>query len=403
MQSLKATLILLSAAFLFTSCDDSENLNPGPNQASDYIVHLRVGIANGTADYILNSPDIMSGSISAAGTGIEQTGWRYSTSTQRTLLSVGYYDDNNAIGYGMRENGEIYEKGRFTFETTLDVFSNEDDGNLIAMEVPRSGFADRVFYYIDGDQVRVRSKVPTRIYENRTDSLVAWPTAMVIRDNQVFVPFYTLHSRGDFTTPSTDTAYVAVYSYPEFEFQEYLKDTRMGPMGIYGNKNGLVLTENGDMYGYSSASLACGFTTQQKSSGILRIRNGETEFDDSYFYDIEAAAGGDKLVYFEYVGNGLAIGRLITDDSGLWSYYGSADVCKLVVIDLINRSMQDIANVPLHKGQYAPMLVENGKVYVNVSTGDAAHIYEIDPQAATAVQGAQIQGREIHSLTRLIL
>ena len=396
---LKSILLISLFAFVFMACEETETEVQIP---SDYVVHLRVGIADGTADYILTHEDIMEGAISAEGKGIEQTGWRYSTTTDKTLLSIGYYDDNNAIGYGINEAGEIYEKGRFTFETTLDVFSNEDNGNLIAMEVPRAGFADRVFYYIDGDNVKVKSKTATRIYEHKEDSLVAWPTALVIRDDKVFVPFYTLHARGDFSTPSTDTAYVAVYSYPDFKFENYIKDTRMGPMGIYGNRNGLIKTENGDLYGYSAASLATGFSTQQKNSGILRIKSGETTFDDSYFYDIETATGGDKLVYFEYVGNGLAVGRIITDDNaGLWSYYGSADICELVVIDLEGKSFRKIDGVPLHKGQYAPMLVDNGKVYVNVSTENAAHIYEIDPVAATAKKGAAIEGKEIQSLTRL--
>lgn len=36
-----------------------------------------------------------------------------------------------------------------------------------------------------------------------------------------------------------------VYSYPELAFEEYMKDTRLGPLGIYGNSIGLVKRENG--------------------------------------------------------------------------------------------------------------------------------------------------------------
>ncbi len=394
------SLIFLVMFFLITvSCNQENEITPDEG-VSKYVVHLRVGTAGEYADYILTEDEIMSGEITAEGKGLEQTGWRYSAHTANTLFSIGYYDDNNCIGYGLDENGDLYEKGRFIFETTLDVFSNGIDGHLVAMEVPRSGFADRVFHMIDGNSVSVTSKVPTRIYENKADSLVAWPTALVVRDNRIFVPFYTLHANGTFATPSTDTAHVAVYSFPDFTFEQYIKDTRMGPIGIYGNKNGMVKTESGDLYAYSSASYACGFTTQQKNSGILRIKNGDLEFDDSYFFDIEEATGGDKLVYFEYVGDGLAVGRLITDDSGLWTYYGSSDICKLVVIDLEGKTLTPITDIPLHKGQYAPMLVEDGKVYVNITTENSADIYEIDPNSATAVKGASIDGREIHNMIR---
>lgn len=400
-KGLEIIILLILSGLMFSSCEKNEDLEV-KDQDSNYLVHLRVGSSGETADYILKTNSITSGVISSKGKGVEQIGWRYSVNTSKTLLSIGYYDDNNAIGYGIDNSGQLFEKGKFTFETTLDQFSDEiGDGKLVAMEVPRSGFSNRVFYHIDGDNVKVLAKKRTPLYQNKKDSLVAWPTAIVHRDNKLFVPFYTLHANGTFATPSTDTAFVAVYSYPEFEFIDYIKDTRIGSLGIYGNTNGVVKDETNNLYAYSSASLACGFTTQQKNSGILRINDGDMEFDDTYFFDVESQTGGNKVVYMEYVSDGLAIARLITDSSaGLWSYYGSADVCKLVVLDLINQTVTDIKNVPYHRGQYAPMLVEKGKVYVNITTSTEACIYEIDPITANATKGAEIEGKEIQNLVK---
>lgn len=383
-----------------SACEDEDPVLPPDPVQSAYLVHLRTGSAGQFADYILTEDNIMDGQISATGRGVEQTGWRYSAYVANTLLSVGYYDDNNAIGYGINDNGEIFEKGRFVFETTLDLFSSDIDGTLLAMEVPRSGFADRVLHVIDGENVAVTRKVSHPIYENHSDSLAAWPTALVVRGNELFVPFYTLHTNGSFATPKTDSAYVAVYSYPGLEFQRYIADDRMGPIGIYGNQNGMIQTENGDLYAYSSASNACGFTTQDKNSGILRIKAGESEFDPNYHFDVEAATG-NKLAYFQYVGNGKAVGRLITDDSGLWHYYGTSDICELVIIDLESETITPISGIPSHKGQYASMLIEDGKVMVNITTESDASVYQIDPEAATATKGASIDGREIHSMVRL--
>jgi hypothetical protein len=397
------SILMIAMVFsaFFVACENDNDMDQKAGE-DRYVVHLRVGATGETADYILTSDSIMEGVISSEGKGIEQLGWRYSVNTRKTILSIGYYDDNNAIAYSLDENAELYEKGKFAFETTLDQFSKEiDRGKILAMQVPRAGFSDRVFYHVDADNVQVLAKSPTRIYENKKDSLVAWPTAIVERDDKIFVPFYTLHSNGTFATPSTDTAFVAVYTYPDLEFVEYIKDTRMGPIGIYGNQNGIIKAENGDLYGYSAATPACGFTTQQRNSGVLRINDGEMQFDENYFFDVEAATGGHKLVYFEYAGNGLAVARLITDDSaGMWSYYGSADVCKLVVLDLINQTITDIEGVPYHRGQYAPMLIEDGKVYVNITTSEDAHIYEIDPVNASAVKGAEIEGKEIQNLVK---
>lgn len=393
---LKVSLCSLGGLLALSACDPKaeENINPVP--AEKYIIGVQSqGSNDDFSDYLLAEDDLMNGDIDPQGKGTEQTGWRYMTSAGSTVFSIGYYADNNAIGYQINEQGALEEKGRFVFETTLDISSEADENTMLAMEVPRKGFADRVFHKIDVNNVAIQGKVSTRIYENKKDSLVAWPTSMVVRNNKVFVSFYTLHARGDFSTPSTDTAYVAVYSYPELAFEKYIKDTRLGPLGIYGNSTGLIQTETGDLYGYSAASFASGFTTADRNSGIIRIKAGETAFDQDYLFDFESTTG-NKLSFFHYVGNGLAIGRMIVDDSGLWGAFNVVNpICKLVIIDLEGKTATEVAGVPVHGGQYAtPVLVENGKAYMSITTDTDSHIYEIDPATATGTKGAQVKALE---------
>ncbi|RDV14252.1 DUF4374 domain-containing protein [Pontibacter diazotrophicus] len=398
--SLKLSAASLGLLLCMTACD-SEVETATPQSGTNYIIGVQSqGSESDFSDYLLAEDDLMSGEIDPTGRGVEQTGWRYMTAVGNTFLSIGYFDDNQTIGYQLNEQGELVEKGRFVFETTLDLFQGVTENTALAVEVPRAGFADRVFHRIDVENLAIQAKIPSRIYENREDSLVAWPTSLVVRDNKAFVSFYTLHARGDFSTPSTDTAYVAVYSYPDMTFEKYMKDTRLGPLGIYGNANGLIKTESGDMYGYSAASYASGFTTQQKNSGIIRIKAGQTEFDDTYFFDFEEATGGNKLAFFHYIGNGKAIGRMIVDDAGLWGVYNIENpITKLVIIDLEGKAVTEVANIPLHGGQYStPVLVDNGKVYVNVTTPTDAHIYEIDPVTATGTQGAQVKAIEAKAI-----
>ena len=401
--ALRFSVCSLGAFLAFTACDpQKEVINPLPGEK--YIVGVQSqGASEDFSDYLLAEDDLMSGEINPEGKGIEQTGWRYMTAAGNTVFSIGYYADNNAIGYRLNQQGELVEAGRFVFETTLDVLNPVDENTLLALEVPRKGFADRVFHKIDVNAIAIQEKVATRIYENKADSLVAWPTALVVRDNKLFVPFYTLHARGDFSTPSTDTAYVAVYNFPEMTFDKYIKDTRIGPLGIYGNANGLIETESGDLYGYSAASFASGFTTQQRHSGIVRIKAGATEFDPNYLFDFEEATGGNKLNFFAYVGNGKAVGRMVVDDSQLWGAFNVVNpICKLVIIDLEAQAVTEVSDVPLHGGQYAtPPLVENGKVYMNISTATDAHIYEIDPATATAKKGAAVKAVEAKGIFRV--
>lgn len=394
---------LITACDSLTGSDDNDENKEEVNSSNYTIAFTAQGSENEATDYILNTDSLMSGSLSAEGVGIEQTGWRYMVGHRNTLFSVGYYDDNNAIAYELDGDGNLMETGRFVFENTLDLFGSADENTLLAMEVPRVDFADRVLHKIDVNSVSIQEKTGLRIWENRADSLVAWPTSLNVRDGNLFIPFYKIHARGDFTTPKTDTSYVAVYSYPDLEFEKYITDTRMGPIGVYGLFNGMVEDEDGDLYAYSSASYANGFTTQSKPSGILRINNGETEFDENYFFNVEEAVGG-KINFLEYVGNGKALANIVIDDSALWgSYSAGNEIHELYVLDLENQTANKVTGIPLHGGFYgSPWFVnDDSEVFMSVTTSEDAHVYKVDVAAATAEQGAEILGKELKGIYNL--
>lgn len=396
--TLTVTFFVLSV----TSCDVTNSDTNEDTLAPFTVAFTAQGSENESTDYLFNVESLMEESISAEGVGIEQTGWRYMAGHNKTMFSIGYFNDNNAIAYELDEEGSLREKGRFVFENTLDMVGFADEETMLAMEVPRIDFADRVLHKIDVNSVSIQEKVNMRIWESREDSLVAWPTALKVRGDKLFIPFYKIHARGDFTTPQTDSAYVTVYSWPEMEFDKYITDDRMGPIGIYGTFNGMISDENENLYGFSSASYASGFTTQGKSSGILRINSGETEFDENYFFDIEQATGG-KVNFFEYAGNGKAVANIVMDDSQLWgAYVSGSEIHKLVILDLENQTSTDVSGVPLHGGFFgSPWHVEDGKVYMSVTTASGAHVYEIDVATATGVQGAEIQGKELKGIYNL--
>lgn len=400
----KSILAILASIFAVSiiSCDVT-NTNTDEEKFRHFTVAFTAqGSENESTDYLFNVESLMDEAISAEGIGIEQTGWRYMAGHHKTMFSIGYFDDNNAIAYELDEEGNLKEKGRFVFENTLDLVGSADNETMLALEVPRVDFADRVLHKVDVNSVSIQEKVNMNIWENREDSLVAWPTALNVRDDKLYIPFYKIHARGDFSTPQTDSAYVAVYSWPDIEFEKYITDDRMGPIGIYGSFNGMISDENENLYGYSSASYASGFTTQSKSSGILRINNGETEFDDDYFFDIEQATGG-KINFFEYVGEGKAVANIVMDDSALWgAFVSDSEIHKLVILDLENQTSTDVSGVPLHGGFYgSPWLVEDGKVYMSITTTSDAHVYEIDVVTATGNQGAEIQGKELKGIYNL--
>lgn len=399
---------LLGAAMLglgLQACDSSSTTaTAGSGSARPYAMGFRVMVDNegSTADYLLTADDISKGELSVEGKGIEQVGWRYMGVLGRTLYSIGYYNDNNLVAYQVDASGRLVEKGRAVFQTTIDVVGDVDENTLLAMEVPRKTIAPRTWHVFDLAGVSIARKLVDSIYVDHADSLVPWPTALVRRGDKVFVPFYQLHARGDFSTPNTDTAFMAVYSWPELKQEKIIKDTRMGPIGLYGDRNGAILTASGDLYAMSTAAQAAGFSTQQKTSGILRVKAGTTEFDPSYHWDIEAASGGNKIVWFAPVGNGeKALVRLSTDDSKLWGAYGNYVICKLAVADLAAKALTMVEDIPMHRGGYGGnVFQEDGKAWVSINSGTETWLWAVDPATAKAVKGAKVKGYDIPTLFR---
>jgi hypothetical protein len=228
-----------------------------------------------------------------------------------------------------------------------------------------------------------------------------------VRGDKLFIPFHKLDAKGWFTTPSPDSAFIAVYSYPDVGAvpEKIISDPRTSNIGVNGAATGLIQTENGDLYSFSCGASMAGFSpASSKPSGILRIKAGSTNFDPNYFFNVESITGG-KIFWFDYLGNNKALARILTDDNGgLWTAFGRTVFNqKLVILDLVNQTVTDVANIPLHAKRYTstPLLVEDGKVYVSVETASDAYVYQIDIESASAVRGAKINGKTIKGFFRM--
>jgi hypothetical protein len=396
-------VLMLSLA----ACDDADDAAEPADENNSITMSFK-STGGEETEYIISKENIMEGEISAEGSGIEQTGWRFYYPVGKTLFASGFSDDNQCAAYVKDADGKVVKKGGFIFENALEMFGSSDDGStLLAMEIPRAGFANRRLHFVDVSSALVSKIVGTKIFESQSLSQVAWPTALQVRGNKLFIPFHKLDADGYFTTPSPDSAFVAVYSYPNVgaEPEKIISDSRTSNIGVNGGTTGLIETESGDLYSYSCGAVMAGFSPASvKPSGILRIPAGSDEFDPSYFFNVEEAANGGKIFWFDYVGGNKAIARILTyDNGGVWAAFGREVFNqKLAIIDLANKTITDVANVPLHAKRYSsPVFVENGKVYESIETASDAYVYEIDIATATAVKGAKINGMTIKGFYRL--
>ncbi|MEH0154425.1 DUF4374 domain-containing protein [Limibacter armeniacum] len=409
---------LLLALGVFASCDDDNEPEVTTEEAKGITLTLKTK-GDQEAEYVVTQENLMEGTVSAEGTGFESFDWNFSYTVGKSLFIVGYTNFEAQV-YQVNDEGEIYEAAKFLLEAPLEVFGNVNNETMLAMDPPRDGSHSlRKLYSIDAASGAVTSIKEIKIYDVDTgtagEGVTAWPTALQVVGDKLFIPFYLVDDNGYYTTPQPDKAYVAVYSYPNVESEpiKIIEDDRTSNIGVNGTTTGLIQADNGDLYSFSSGAYLSGFLpVAEKPSGILRIPNGSTEFDENYFFDIENAENGGNLFWFDYVGDNKAIARILTEDVDpasdpdyelYWGAFGrSIFNQKLVIIDLANQTITPVENVPLHAKRYTtPVYVEDGKIYVSIETADDAYIYQVDIESATAVKGAKIEGKTIKGFSNL--
>lgn len=409
---------VLSASVLLAACgSDSDSSSEGVVGAS-YGFKSSAGSDSNEAEYLVTQDNIMEGTLSAQGTGYEQLSWNFFYNVGNTLFVTGYTNFTTQ-SYAVDDNNEVSELATFLFDKPLVMFGSVGDEALLATDSPSPGHDTRLLYTVDAATGFATKKVNYTIHDEDTgvpgQGTMGWATALVVRDDKMFVPFHKLDDLGYYTTPDADTAYVAVYDYPLEEGAEPLKvisDTRTSHIGVNGMTSSLITADSGDIYSFSNGTVSGGFNpASTKPSGILKIANGETEFDTDYFFNIEEATDGGTIFWFDYVSDNKAIARILVNEDECnavvpteenpspcsWAAYGRDFYNqKLVVIDLVEQTVTDVADVPLHAKRYtSPINIIDGKIFVSIETADDAYVYQVDVDTATAVKGAKIEGKTV--------
>lgn len=431
MNIFKRLFAITLVSILAVSCkedDVSSQESTSEDVLEKYVVGFQafsVGEAD-PIDYVLELPSIKSletGTINVNGQGIPLKGWRFFYGSEKNVFTAGYSTENVCYTYGFGENNVLVPKNNFSFQSTLDNYAIVED-KLIGVELNYGGLdenqtalPDKRFHIVNAE-----TGVLERIVEHPIDidqgdrtpenpGYTPWVTGMVYRDGKLFVSYQKWSGDGFYVSPDTDRAYVAVFKYPEFELEKIIYDERTSPIGVNGHSTGIESTENGDIYSYSSSSLRSGYTSATKPSGILRIKNGATEFDEDYFFDVETAVNGGKLFWMDYIGNGKALGRIITTTEPIagWDVFTEqGSFFKLVVIDLNAKTITDVQGIPVHANRYtSPLFVENGIAYLSARVGEKdatnaeTHVYVVDPATATATKGARVEGLALKGIFKI--
>lgn len=401
---IKNLFALLVLPAMFFSCGDDDSSTPVENPADvSYVLSYQTTDFHPYIWQFESLDQLMSGTISMVGQGIEQPGGCVPVANTFFALTG---DDEGSVGYYLNQSG-LLSKTNHLFTGDTYAYGTTDDNKLILINSPWDASSTQ-------NELMIYDPATVTISNRKFDDFALpngnflWPTSVNVSGNRLFVS--TFERDADWNL-FQENAVVKVYEYPSLNYIKTITDTRTTAIGQYYTNTGMVQTESGDIYTFSSNSRTAGYTATASHSGILRINKGESEFDADYFFDIESSSLNGKVVSAYPVGGEKVlinyIPSAIDAEQGNWSFlnYGTFKF-KCAILDLSTKSITEVTGLPDHAGDnyfgFASAYTENGKIYKSFVTNTEGRVYQIDIATGNAVAGAVISGGvDLPAITKL--
>lgn len=158
-------------------------------------------------------------------------------------------------------------------------------------------------------------------------------------------------------------------------------DSRSTFAGSLLDPKSMFFDENGDLYVSCQASYG---SQNDHKCGFLRIKNGQTNFDPAYFFNVAdynmVYIPGSRIRNFhhmQYVSNGILYS---TGNIQVLSYNGdyANKTFASFKVDLINKVITKL-DLPYSNGYAGCVLAYKNKIYWGLATVDGVGIYSYDP------------------------
>lgn len=385
-------LFVLSAVTFSCSSDDAA---PVENPADvSYVLAYQTTDFDTYIWQFESTDELLSGEINMVGKGIEQAASAGVPVANTFFALTG--ENEGSVGYYLNSDG-ILAKSKNVFTGDTYAYGTTDDDKLILINSPwdASSTQNELILYDPAT-----ASITNRVYDDFaiSNGHFLWPTSVNVSGNRVFVSTF---ERDAAWKLYNENAVVKVYEYPSLKYVKTITDTRTTAIGQYYTNTGMVQTESGDIYTFSSNSRTAGYAATASHSGILRIKKGQSEFDTTYFFDIEASTlKGKVLSAYPVGGEKVLINYMPADidaDQGNWSFlnYGTFKF-KSAILDLSSKAITPVTGLPDHAGDnyygFGSAFTENGKTYKSFVTNDEGRVYQIDVNTGAAVKGALITG-----------
>lgn len=445
---------LMASAATLTSCDeDNHGTTPTPPTAEESLYVIPA--VDGEATYLITATSLDSGRVSAIGNGTEVMNasyWVYKDGEYAFALVYNKGGAGTGASYYLDGNGRIAEKYTYTYNrittygtwgdhvitaSTGDASKPDAEGNYAQVLLfnylnandgtQEEGSINAENFLGNGEKVHFAGIVETgnRLYTSVIPGGMSlygishWPE--MVTDASLVTTEAGGSGSGAYTAgviPSTqypDSAFVAIYTGSSFDEAPII--ARTGKIGFACGRmrsqyyQTIWAASNGDLYvfspGYGRSFVstdALKKVTGTLPSGVVRIKAGETEFDEDYYVNIEALGNKNPLFRCWHIDEDYFLLQLYKNGAESMINDGQyADVSELAIFKAEEGTLTLITGLPENMSIGGEPYGENGAVYipVNVTTDAYPSFYKVDARTATAVKGLTVETESIKTAGRL--
>ena len=374
------------AGSVLTSCSDDtvpENSTPDApgTGAGTYVVAATVDGVN----YLLTAESLDEGSVTVKNNGLEtETGtyWVFHNNDYLFRLVYNKGGDGTGSSYILNSNNKLEEHLSYAFKR-ITTYGTWGDNVITAStgdtdRTDAGGYAEQLVATVAGGS-------GSGAYKEGSIPSTQYP----------------------------DHAYVAIYSGNDFSSTPTIVAT--DKIGFASGRmrsqyyQTIWAADNGDLYvfspGYGRLTTSSDDLKRVQGtlpSGVMRIKAGETSFDDTYYVNLEELGNKHPMYKCWHITEDYFLLQMYT--RGLQSK--GEYTTELAVFKGEDRTLKPVTGLPSEDVLSAYGNIpynENGYIYMPVSTTDGSTpaLYKIDPRTATATKGLTIIAESVSTVGKL--
>lgn len=366
------------------------------------------GEGGGAGTYAVHTSDLTKGTLSIVGNGIP-TNEFYFQAQNNYVFGMAYSNQGPVTPYGFDNFGELAKFDKKTVNTMrAGIFGNYGDKNIIIGSTNRN-INDPVATLINFDAenflIANRNTINLSTEVAGNGHMTVWTGLFQVGD-KIYVPYQIVDGDGTWggNILEMDKTTIAIFDYPGLNLVKKIEDSRGSYIGNWASNQGIGVSDNGDAYTWFTAGTTDAGLASKNKSGILRIKKGTDEFDQSYFFNVEDLGKGK-----------IARGNHLSGDKYLMTMYQTSETggtiggkVNLAIIDVANKTLTEVTGAPDHEQSSYNNKVyteKDGKTAYYVLTDPAdgeLYVYVVDIESAKATKGLKFEGiTDVNAFSKL--